>query len=68
MPAAMPLGCVRSARSTGIAALDAARNITEVNRAAAQLTWNENLMAADDHGNIGYWHPGTPPDRPQELG
>ena len=23
-----------------------------------KVTWNENVMAADDKGNIGYWHPG----------
>jgi penicillin G amidase len=22
------------------------------------MTWNENIMAADDQGHIGYWHPG----------
>ncbi len=48
----------------GLAALDEARNINDVNRAAAELTWNENLIAADDHGNIGYWHPGLMPLRP----
>ena len=50
---------------TGIAAVDTARNINDVNRAAAQLTWNENLMAADDEGNIGYWHPGLLPIGPK---
>lgn len=50
---------------TGLAAVDTATNIQQVNRAAATLTWNENLMAADDHGNIGYWHPGLLPIRPK---
>ena len=49
---------------TGIAALDTGKNINQVNKAAGMLTWNENLMAADDHGNIGYWHPGLLPVRP----
>ena len=43
---------------TGLAAVNAARSVEEVDAAAAELTWNENLMAADDRGNIGYWHPG----------
>jgi len=36
-----------------------------VNHAASELTWNENLMAADDRGHIGYWHPGLLPIRPK---
>jgi penicillin amidase len=50
---------------TGLAAVDQASNISQVSRAATQLTWNENLMAADDQGNIGYWHPGLLPIRPK---
>ncbi|HZE05948.1 MAG TPA: penicillin acylase family protein [Solirubrobacteraceae bacterium] len=50
---------------TGIAALDTAKNIRQVGKAAARVTWNENIMAADDHGNIGYWHPGLLPVRPK---
>lgn len=49
----------------GLAAVDQASSIADVNRAAALLTWNENLMAADDRGNIGYWHPGLLPVRPK---
>lgn len=48
----------------GLAALDHARNIHDVDLAAAKLTWNENIVAADDRGNIGYWHPGMIPIRP----
>jgi len=48
-----------------IAALDQASNINQVDRAAAKMSWNENLMAADDQGNIGYWHPGLMPIRPK---
>ncbi len=29
------------------------------------LTWNEDLMAADDHGKIGYWLPGLLPVAPR---
>jgi penicillin amidase len=50
---------------TGLAAVDTASSVAQVNRDAAQLTWNENLMAADDRGNIGYWHPGLLPIRPK---
>ena len=49
----------------GLSQVDTARNIGDVNRAAANLTWNENLMAADDRGSIGYWHPGLLPLRPR---
>jgi acyl-homoserine lactone acylase PvdQ len=38
--------------------VNAAKSIRDVDAAADKLTWNENLMAADDQGNIGYWHPG----------
>jgi penicillin G amidase len=49
----------------GLAQLDEAHNVGDVNRAAATLSWNENVIAADDHGNIGYWHPGLLPVRPK---
>jgi penicillin G amidase len=49
----------------GLAAVDTASSIAQVNRDTARLTWNENLMAADDRGNIGYWHPGLLPIRPK---
>jgi penicillin amidase len=50
---------------SGLADVDTASNITQVNRAASELTWNENLLAADDRGHIGYWHPGLLPIRPK---
>ena len=49
----------------GLAAVDTASSVAEVGSAVAQVTWNENLMAADDRGNIGYWHPGLLPIRPK---
>jgi acyl-homoserine lactone acylase PvdQ len=49
---------------TGLAEVDTSRTIAQVGRAVSTLTWNENLMAADDRGNIGYWHPGLLPIRP----
>jgi len=42
----------------GLAGVNAAKNVREVESAVRRLTWNENLMAADSQGNIGYWHPG----------
>lgn len=42
----------------GLAEVNSARSIADVDRAIDKVTWNENLMAADDRGNIGYWHPG----------
>jgi acyl-homoserine lactone acylase PvdQ len=50
---------------TGLAAVDSAASVAQVNRALAGVTWNENMMAADDHGNIGYWYPGLNPIRPK---
>ena len=49
----------------GLDRINRARSIDEVDAAADLLTWNENLMAADDEGNIGYWHPGLLPLRPK---
>jgi penicillin amidase len=49
----------------GLDRVNRARSIEDVDAAADLLTWNENLMAADDSGNIGYWHPGLLPVRPK---
>ena len=49
----------------GLADLDRAASIQDVAKAAAAVTWNENIMAADDKGNIGWWHPGRLPLRPK---
>ncbi|WP_372788814.1 penicillin acylase family protein [Paraconexibacter sp.] len=49
----------------GIAALNAARSIQDVDRAMNMVTWNENVMAVDSKGNIGYWHPGLFQQRPK---
>ncbi|MFL5889156.1 MAG: penicillin acylase family protein [Solirubrobacteraceae bacterium] len=50
---------------TGLAALNDARNVGEVDRALRRVSWNENIIAADDAGHIGYWHPGLHPLRPR---
>jgi penicillin G amidase len=49
----------------GLAALNGATTVREVDAAAAKLTWNENLLVADDGGHIGWWHPGNLPLRPR---
>jgi len=49
----------------GLAALEQAKTVFDVDKAMARVTWNENLMAADEQGNIGYWHPGLHPLRPE---
>jgi penicillin G amidase len=47
----------------GLAALAAARDLRGADRALRRVTWNENILAADDRGRIGYWHPGLHPLR-----
>jgi len=49
---------------TGLTGLNDARNLDDVDRALRQVSWNENIIAADDAGDIGYWHPGLHPLRP----
>jgi penicillin G amidase len=39
--------------------------VHDADRAMLQVTWNENVIAVDDRGNIGYWHPGLHPLRPK---
>jgi acyl-homoserine lactone acylase PvdQ len=48
----------------GLAMLNDARSIRDVHRALREVTWNENVVAADDRGRVGYWHPGLHPLRP----
>ena len=49
----------------GIDLLNRAKTVQDVDRAMQQVTWNENVMAADSAGNIGYWHPGLHQLRPR---
>ena len=51
----------------GLSILNDANNIHDVNRAMENVTWNENVIAADSRGNIGYWHPGLHPLRPRNF-
>jgi penicillin G amidase len=47
----------------GLATLGAARDLRSADRALRRTTWTENILAADDKGHIGYWHPGLYPLR-----
>jgi len=49
----------------GLAAVNGASSVRAADAAAAKLTWNENLLVADDGGHIGWWHPGLLPLRPK---
>jgi penicillin G amidase len=48
----------------GLDLLNRSRDVYDVDRAMRRVTWNENVMAADSEGNIGYWHPGLFQRRP----
>ncbi|MDX6583982.1 MAG: penicillin amidase [Solirubrobacterales bacterium] len=48
----------------GLSKLNDATDVGRADKAMRQVTWNENVIAADDHGEIGYWHPGLHPLRP----
>jgi acyl-homoserine lactone acylase PvdQ len=48
----------------GLSLLNAAGSIGDVDAAMQQVTWNENVMAIDSGGNMGFWHPGLHPLRP----
>ena len=49
----------------GIGLLNDAQTVKEVDQALLEVTWNENVIAADSGGNIGYWHPGLHPLKPK---
>ncbi len=51
----------------GLSALNDAPSVKAADRALLGVTWNENVIAADDRGNIGYWHPGLHPLRPKRF-
>ncbi len=42
----------------GLDLLNRARTVRDVDAAMQKVTWNENVIAADSRGGIGYWHPG----------
>lgn len=49
----------------GLTDLNDAKNIKQVDRAMDRVTWNENVVATDSKGRIGYWHPGLHQLRPK---
>lgn len=51
----------------GLSALNDAKTVEQADRALRKVTWNENVIAADDRGSIGYWHPGLHPLRPKRF-
>jgi penicillin G amidase len=48
----------------GILQWNRARDLDDVARGVRHVTWNENIVAADSHGHIGFWHPGRHFRRP----
>src|SRR3954468_21370344 len=48
---------------TGLAGIGAATSVKDVDKALLKTSWTENILAADDQGHIGYWHPGLYPLR-----
>jgi penicillin G amidase len=51
----------------GLDEINRAKDIHDVDRAMRHVTWNENVIAADDQGHIGFWHPGLFPERPRRY-
>ena len=51
----------------GLSEVNVASSVKQVDAATHKLTWNENLMAADDKGHIGYWHPGLLQIKPRNF-
>ena len=51
---------------TGLTELMDSANVKDVDAAMRHVTWNENVMAVDSAGKIGYWHPGLHPLRPKK--
>ena len=65
--AATPSGAASWRRWSGLSALNDAKTVRQADAALQGVTWNENVMAADERGDIGYWHPGLHPLRPEGL-
>jgi penicillin amidase len=49
----------------GLSDLNDAHDIGDVDAAMDEVTWNENVIATDSRGRIGYWHPGLHQLRPE---
>jgi acyl-homoserine lactone acylase PvdQ len=52
---------------TGLSALNDASTVKQADKALLNVTWNENVIAADDGGHIGSWHPGLHPLRSRRF-
>ena len=46
-----------------LAEVGQATSVKDVDKALLKSTWTENILAADDQGHIGFWHPGLYPLR-----
>jgi len=51
----------------GILMWNRAHTLAEVEAGVRKVTWNENIVAADSAGHIGYWHPGLYFKRPAGI-
>jgi penicillin amidase len=51
----------------GILMWDRAHSLADVAAGVRHVAWNENIVAADSHGHIGYWHPGRYFRRPAGI-
>ena len=49
----------------GLSELNDAKTIKDVDAAMDDVSWNENVIATDSRGRIGYWHPGLHQLRPR---
>ncbi len=49
----------------GLTKLNDAQDIGDVDEAMRKVTWNENVIATDSRGRIGFWHPGLHPLKPK---
>ena len=49
----------------GLSKLNDAETIDDVDAAMDEVSWNENVIATDSDGRIGYWHPGLHQLRPK---
>jgi penicillin G amidase len=51
----------------GILDWDRAHSLADLEVGVRKVTWNENIVAADSAGHIGYWHPGRYFRRPAGI-
>ena len=49
----------------GLEALNRAKDVGDVDDAVADMTWTENVTAADEDGHVGFWLPGLLPLKPR---